>query len=403
MSGPVILSAERLELGRFVSPGDGIVWGQACAEPVVLVDALVSQAPAIGPLRAFAGPSWRDFVGDEAPASLELVSYGAIGSLRRVRNLKVVPARMSDLPRLFASRLLPCDVALVQVAPPDEHGRCSLGVGVDYIADALEHATVVIAEVNDHCPRSTGGWIDWDRLDAAIPTSRPLLEAPDAVPDDVEQRIAAQVAAVVQDGETIQIGVGGLPEAITHQLCGHRRLGVHSGMVTDGVLELIEAGVVTGESKPHDHRLTVAGAAIGSVRLFDALARHEEIVLRPVSYTHSPRILGKVGRLCAINSALEVDFTGQVNCESLGARALGAAGGQADFLRAATLSGGAAIVALPASRIVEQLSGPVSVARSDVDWVITEHGARSLRGLTLERRRNALSEIAGEREEVLVP
>jgi acyl-CoA hydrolase len=402
MTDPLEIRQDELDLARWLRPGDGVVFGQACAEPTVLVDALLAQAPAIGGLRAFAGLAWGDRIAEAASESLEIVSYGALGRLGRVRGLRVVPCHFSALPALFAAGALPGDVALVQIAPPDARGRCSLGVGVDYLADALGHARVIIAEVNDHCPATAGHWIDWNRLDAVIPTSRPVLEAPAVAPGDIERRIGKHVAGLVRDGDTIQLGVGALPEAIMALLHGHRDLGVHSGMISDGVLDLIEAGVVTNAYKPTDRNVTVTGAALGSARLFDALGRREDIVLRPVSYTHAPATLAGVGRLCAINSALEVDLHGQANAESVGGRALGAVGGQVDFLRAAAACGGTPILALPSRRIVHRLSGPVSTARSDVDWVVTEHGARSLRGLTDAERVVALLELAGaERTEEL--
>jgi acyl-CoA hydrolase len=179
-------------------------------------------------------------------------------------------------------------------------------------------------------------------------------------------------------------------------LAGHRDLGVHSGMITDGVLDLIEGGAVTNSRKPTDCRVTVTGAALGSARLFDALDERDDIVFRPITYTHAPATLATVGRLCAVNSAIEIDLAGQANAESLDGRMLGAVGGQVDFLRAAAAGGGRAILALPAKRIVTRLSGPVSTARSDVDWVVTEHGARSLRGLADDERAAALLELAGE-------
>jgi acyl-CoA hydrolase len=395
MAGPVILDSERPDLTRFIAPGDGIVFGQACAEPMALVDAVLEQAPTIGRLRMFAGPTWRSSLA-EHPREVEVISYGALGKLRRVRDLQVVPARMSQLPRLFAGRQLPGDVVLVQVSPPDAHGRCSFGVGVDYLADAIEHARVVIAEVNDHCPRSSGPTLAWERFDALVRVSHPLVEAPVSVPGSVERAIAAHVADLVCDGDTMQIGVGSLPDAIMQALHGHARLGLHSGMITDGVLDLIERRVLTGADKLCDTGRAVAGAALGSRRLFEALEERADIVLRPVSYTHSPLTLSRVGRLCAINAALEIDLTGQINSEAVGGRALGAAGGQSEFMRAAADHDGTAIVALPAARVVEELSGPVSAARSDVDWVVTEHGARCLRGLTLDERRAALIEIAPE-------
>src|SRR3954451_7471735 len=387
---PVELSLDAPDLGRWVRPGDGVVWGQACAEPVVLVDALLARPPA--DVSAFVGLSWREL---PVPEGMRVLSYGALGRLGRLPGLEVVPCHYSALPRLFAERRLPGDVALVQVSPPDGRGRCSLGVGVDYLADALAHARVVIAEVNDHCPVTAGEWIAWDRLDAVVHSSRPLLEAPAARPVDTERRIAAHVAAIVEDGDTIQLGVGALPEAILGALTGHRDLGVHSGMVSDGILDLVEAGAISNARKSCYRAVSVTGAALGSARQFEALAGREDVVFKPASFTHAPATLAEAGRLAAIHSALENDLTGQVNAESAGGRRIGAVGGQVDFLRAAAVAGGKPIIALPARRIVEGLSGPVSTARSDVDWVVTEHGARSLARLSDERRRAALPELAG--------
>jgi acyl-CoA hydrolase len=395
VTGPAIVHESQLELGRWIAPGDGVVFGQACAEPTVLVDALLAQAADIGSLRAFVGLTWGERIPEHAPASLKIVSYGALGTLGRVQDLSVVPCHFSALPALFAQRALPGDAVLVQVAPPDRCGRCSLGVGIDYIAEAIKHARVVIAEVNDHCPTTPGEWIAWERIDVAVRTSRPLLEAPAVEPGDREQRIAEHVVGLVRDGDTIQIGVGALPEAIMQELAGHAELGIHSGMITDGVLDLIEAGVVTNRRKGCDQGFSVTGAALGSKRLFDALGEREDVYFSPVSYTHAPATLASVGRLCAINSAVEIDLQGQVNAEAAGGRLLGAVGGQVDFLRAAATCGGTAIVALPAQRIVSHLSGPVSTSRSDVDWVVTEHGTRSLRGLSDAQRAEALLELAG--------
>jgi acyl-CoA hydrolase len=392
---PEELSPTSPDLSGWIRPGDGVVWSQACAEPVTLVDAFLTLAADVPQLSAFIGLSWRDLSAAVAP-SLRVLSYGALGRLGRLAGLELVPCHFSALPALFAQRALPGDVALIQVAPPDRQGRCSLGVGVDYMADALAHARVVIAEVNDYCPRTAGPWVDLERIDAVVRSSRPLLEAPRSRPGALEMRIAGNVAALIEDGDTIQLGVGALPEAILGALASHRNLGVHSGMISDGVLDLIEGGVVTNARKRADRNLTVTGAALGSQRLFDALPDHEEILFAPVSYTHAPATLASVGRLAAINSALEVDLTGQVGAERASDRALGAVGGQVDFLRAAAINGGKAIVALPSARIVPALSGPVSTARSDVDWVVTEHGACSLRGRSEAARGRELLRVAGE-------
>lgn len=399
--GPVELSPIEPDLSPFIRDGDGVVWGQACAEPTVLVDACLRLAGELSGLSAFVGLSWRD-LSDAIPEGMRVISYGALGRLGRLPALEVIPSHFSALPRLFATRRLAVDVALIQVAPPGPDGRCSLGVGVDYLADALAHARIVIAEVNDHCPDSAGAGVEWDRLDAVVRSSRPLLTAPRVVPGELEAAIAEHVAAVVLDGDTIQLGVGALPEAVIAALADHRQLGVHSGMVSDAVLDLIERGSITNEHKRRDRGLTIAGAALGSERLFTALAERHEIQLRPVSYTHDATTLAEVGPLAAINSAVEVDLTGQVNAERVGDRRVGAIGGQVDFLRAAAAGDGRAIIALPSARIVEMLGGPVSTARSDVDWIVTEHGACSLRGLSDDRRRRELLRVAGpERAEVL--
>ncbi len=394
---PVELLESELDLGRFIRPGDGILWGQACAEPVVLVDAFLRLAEELTPLSAFVGLCWRDLSG-RAPDGLRVLSYGGLGQLGRLPGLEIVPCHFSALPDLFARRRLPGDVALIQVAPPDNRGRCSFGVGVDYLQDALAHARLVIAEVNDHCPRTAGASIAFDQLDVVVRTSRPLLTAPSVTPGPLEDRIAANVAAIVEDGDTIQLGVGALPEAIMAALRGHRDLGIHSGMISDGVLALIDCGAVTGSRKPKDRHLAITGAALGSTRLFEALAEHEEIMFLPVSYTHAADTLAAVGTLAAINSALEIDLTGQVNGEAVGQRRLGAVGGQADFLRAAFAGGGKPIIALPSKRIVSELHGPASTSRSDVDWVVTEFGACSLRGRSDTERRRELLRIAGDRQ-----
>src|SRR4051794_21169805 len=280
---PVELTLDAPDLEAWVRPGDGVVWGQACAEPTVLVDALLAGAPTDASV--FVGLSWREL---PVPDGMRVVSYGALGKLGRLTGLEIVPCHYSALPRLFAERRLPGDVVLVQVAPPDRRGRCSLGVGVDYLADAVAHARVVLAEVNDHCPVTAGEWIAWDRLDAVVHTSRALLEAPAAQPGETERRIAERVAGIVEDGDTVQLGVGALPEAILGALAGHRDLGVHSGMVSDGILALIEAGAITKARKSSYRGVAVTRAGLGSARPFEALAGGEGGIFKPASFTHAP-------------------------------------------------------------------------------------------------------------------
>jgi len=401
---PVEIHAGELDLARWIRPGDGVLFGQACAEPVGLVDRLIEQSAEIGGLRVFCGLTWRDVLAAPEADALAVVSYGALGRLSKVaaqRPVSIVPCHFSALAGLFAARALPGDVALVQVAPPDAEGRCSLGVDVSYLADALAHARVLIAEVNEQMPATRGAWLEREAIDVIVPVSRPLLEAPAPPPTHTDDRIADHVAALIDDGDTLQIGVGALPEAILRRLHGASDLGIHSGMIGDAVADLVEAGVITGARKPADPGLIVTGAAIGSRHLFDFLKRSDHVLMRAVSYTHSPATLAQVGRLVAINGGVEVDLTGQVNAEVAGGRHVGAVGGQVDFLRGAAASGGLGIVALPsvvaktgATRIVPALAGPVTTARGDVDLVVTEHGVARLRGLDLQERAAALIAVA---------
>jgi acyl-CoA hydrolase len=392
-----------LDLAPYLRPGDGVWWGQAAAEPEPLVNALLDQADAIGPVRAFTGMSWNERFAGPLPRSLTMVSYGGLGQLRRLsrrRALHVVPCHYSALPGLFARRLLPVDVGLVQVSPPDADGMVSLGIGVEYVADALPHARTLIAEVNQRMPRTAGApLLPLTAFAATVETDRPLREAPSRAPDAVDQAIGELVAGLVNDGDTVQVGVGTLPNAILASLSGHANLGVHSGMISDGVLDLIEAGVVTGAKKEIDRGLVITGAAIGSAALYAGLSRFP-VEFRPASYTHHPAVLASLRSLVAINSALEVDLLGQVGAEAAGGVHVGAVGGQGDFSRAAALTGARSIIALRSqsragSTIVPALAaGPVTTARADVDIVVTEYGVARLTGCTVGERARRLIAIA---------
>jgi acyl-CoA hydrolase len=392
-----------IDLRPLVTAGDGVWWGQAAAEATPLVDALLDQAGDIGPVRAFCGLSFNRRLARDFPKEITLLSYGALGELRalsKAGRLEVVPAHYSALPRLFAERLLPADIGLVQVSPPGPDGFCSVGIGADYSPDAARYSRTLVAEINHQMPatRGTPG-IPLDRFAAVLETDRPLPEAPDRTPDEIDAAIARHVAGLVEDGDTIQMGVGALPSAILDGLSGHQDLGFHSGMLTDGVLRLVRQGVITGRRKEIDPGLVVTGIAIGSADLY---ARLDEmpVEFRPASYTHGARVLAQLSRLVAINSALQVDLTGQVGAEVAGGRYLGGVGGQADFCGAAARTGARSIIALRSrageeSTIVPALrGGPVTTARADVDVVVTEHGVAHLRGCALSDRAGRLAAIA---------
>jgi acyl-CoA hydrolase len=392
-----------IDLSPFISSGTGVWWSQTSAEPVPLVHALLDQADSLGPIRAFCGMSWDDRLTTRLPRSITLQSYGALGKLRalsRDGRLEIVPCNYSALPRLFAARSLPCDVGLIQVSPPDEHGMCTLGVGVDYVADAIAHTPILIAEINRQMPATRGTpRIPVDRFSAVIETDRPLLEAPERVADEVDRAIARHVAGLIEDGDTIQLGVGSLPSAVLGALTSHSNLGMHSGMISDAVATLVDAGVLTGSKKEIDTGLIVTGAALGSTALYNRLSELP-VEFRPASYTHSPALLAQLRSFVAINSAIEVDLTGQIGAEVLRGVYVGAVGGQADFSRAAANTGARSIIALRSRSRGESTIRPVlrgttvTTARTDVDYIVTEHGVASLRGATLEERARRLLAIS---------
>ena len=391
-----------IDLAPWITPGTGVWWSQTSAEPTPLVHALLDQADDLGPVRAFCGLSWNERLTTALPESVSLQSYGALGSLRtlsRAGRLEVVPCQYSALPRLFAEGLLPRDVGFVQVSPPDADGFCTLGVGVDYIADALLHTPVLIAEINARMPVTRGGpRLHLDRFAAVIESDRALLDAPERAPDDLERSIARTVADLVEDGDTFQIGVGSLPTAVLDCLAGHAELGVHSGMIADGVMRLIDKGVVTGARKEIDAGQVVTGAALGTAELYERLPELP-VTFRAASYTHAPSVLGALSSFVSINSAIEVDLTGQVGAEVRRGVYVGAIGGQADFSHAAASSGARSVIALRStcggeSTIRVDLTGPVTTARADVDVVVTEHGAAHLRGASAAERARRLIAVA---------
>jgi acyl-CoA hydrolase len=392
-----------IDLAPHIAAGSGVWWSQTSAEPTPLVHALLDQVGAIGPLRAFVGLTWNQRLTRELPDGLTVVSYGGLGELRslsRSGRLEVVPCHYAALPRLFAQGRLPHDVGLVQVSPPDADGLCSLGVGVDYVADAVPHTRVLIAEINHRMPPTRGSArIPLSRFAAVIETDRPLLEAPEREPDAVDQAIAANVAGLVEDGDTLQIGVGTLPSAVLGALSGHTDLGLHSGMVSDGVVRLVDQGVMTGARKQVDAGILVTGAALGTTALYERVPELP-VEFRPASHTHAPEVLARHTSLVSVNSAIEVDLTGQVGAELAGDAYVGAVGGQVDFSRAAALTGARSVIALRStsrgrSSIKAALEyGAVTTARSDVDFVVTEHGVAELRGASLRQRARRMLDVA---------
>ena len=395
-----------LDLGRFVRPGDAIVWGQACGEPTTLVEALIAQRAGLGGVSAFAATSFSGLLTPEMTDHIALFSMGAMGQLRSVAKagkLGILPCHVGQIGGMIRDGFLPCDVAFVQVSPADSEGNHSYGLINDFVQEAVANARVVIAEVNDQIPFTHGdATLNKDHIDVAVHVSRPPVTVVPAPIGQVDRAIAAIVARYIGDGAVIQTGIGAVPDAILQLLGDRRDLGIHSGMIGDGLVDLVEAGVVTNARKRRDRGVSVTGALIGSERLYRFADRNPALSLRASRYTHSEAIMASIPRLVTINAALQVDLTGQVNAEQLGDEYLGGTGGQVDYVRAGSRSpGGRSIIVLPAtaakgtvSRIVSRLDGPVTSARSEVDVIVTEFGAAELRGQSLAERARRLVGIA---------
>ena len=394
-----------LDLSRLIRAGDHLVWGQACGEPVSLIEALLSQASAIGPVSAFTATSFSGLLAPDVMGSLSLSSMGAIGALRTLAaagKLSIVPCHVSQIGSMIDNGIIGCDVAMVQVSPPNEKGLHSFGLISDTVEHAIAKARIVIAEINDRVPFTHGASLPANRIDVAVAVSREPISVPAAAMTETDQKIAEHAARYIEDGAVLQVGIGGVPDAILRLLTDRRDLGVHSGMIGDSVADLMEAGVITNARKPIDPGISVTGALIGTRRLFDFADRNPAIAMRPATYTHDGVVLAQLEKFVTINAAIEVDLTGQANAEQSADRYLGGTGGQVDYVRAGARSvGGRSIIALPAtarkgtiSRITAALSGPVTTARSDVDVIITEYGAAELKGVSMAERTRRMVAIA---------
>ncbi len=316
-----------------------------------------------------------------------------------------IPVFLSDIPHLFASGTVPLDVALLSLSPPDRQGNCSLGTSVDAARAAADSARLVIAEINDRMPRTHGNTVvHLDRLHAFTLTSRPPWPVPKAPQSDVERRIGEVIAGLVEDGATLQMGIGGIPDAVLSRLSNKHDLGVHTEMFSDGLVDLIDAGVVTNRFKEVHRGRTVTSFVSGTSRVYDFVDDNLEVEFHPCDRTNDPGLIRMNPKVVAINAAIEVDLTGQVCADSIGHHIYSGIGGQMDFIRGAALSkGGKPIIALPStaaggkvSRIVSALKPGAGVVttRGHVHWVVTEYGAVNLHGLGLRQRAEALLSIA---------
>jgi len=396
-----------IDLASLIRAGETVTFGQGTAEPQTLTEALVARRAAIGGrFRVFLGSAFTDTFSPEHRDHIDFLGVGGIGTNRRLTKagcLDVIPCHVSSIPGLIRDGTIPIDVLLVQVSPPNEKGEYSPALANDFMRVAAEKARVVIAEVNARVPQAPCmAPLTAKDIDVVVETERPLIQLPAASVGDLERQVAAHVDGYVPDRATLQVGIGAIPEAIMALLTQRRDLGIHSGMIGDSVADLMEAGVITNAFKGIDPGVSVTGVLFGTDRLYRFAHRNAAIRVCPIDYTHSADSLGRLERLVSINSALEVDLTGQVNAEGLRSEYVGAVGGQVDFVRAAArCEDGVSIIAFAStakggtiSRIVPRLSGPVTTPRSDVDVIATEHGAVRLHGLSLGERVKAMVSIA---------
>ncbi|WP_454754679.1 acetyl-CoA hydrolase/transferase family protein [Cupriavidus necator] len=400
-------AAATLDLAGLIRPDDLVLCGQVNAEPLTLTRELVRQRHAIGPVRVFLGAVFSETFRPEHADTMRFISYGAMGNavpLAQAGLLSVVPSHYSELEGAFAQGRWQADVVLLQLAPCIDGGLPGLGLANDYVAAAALRARVVIAEWNPHVPRTCGAALpDGLRIDHLVHAELPPVALPVSACGDVERRIAARVAELVPDGATLQTGIGSLPDAVLSGLAGHRDLGLHSGMAGDRAIELIQSGVLTNARKSIDAGVSVVNVVSGTDMTNRHIHGNPAFEVRPAQYTHSAGVLAQQDRLFAINAALQVDLTGQVNTEVMGGTLRGGVGGLNDFVRGARASrGGRSVMVLQStarggkvSRIVPALDGgTVSVARSDADLVVTEWGVADLRHCTLDERARRLIAVA---------
>lgn len=396
-----------------VHSGDRVWIQSGCGTPSTLINALVGRASLLRNVEIvhmktlgeanYTRPEYEGifrhravFVGDNVR---EAVAAG---------RADYAPIFLSDIEGLFTSDALPLDVVLMQVSPPDDHGFVTLGTTVECTLNAARSARTVIAEVNEQMPRTYGDTaIHVNRLSAIVETSRPLLELPSEPYSAAHLRVGENVAALIPDGATLQTGIGAIPDAVMACLGDRRDLGIHSELVNDGVIDLMESGVINGDRKTLHRGKAVISFVLGSQRLIDFIRENQAFEFRTTSYTNDPFVIAQNDNMVAINAALQVDLTGQVCSDSLGPRPYSGFGGQVDFIRGAARSkGGVPVIALLStarqgaiSRIVPMLdpgSGVVT-SRADVHYVVTEHGVAYLHGKTLRERAEALIAIADPR------
>lgn len=403
---PRSVPLDQVDFASLVRPGDTVMWSQGAAEPSSLLERLLAQREHVGHFRIFVGGSFADTLRPEHADRIGMAGLGAVGTNRELcarRLMDVHPVHLSALPALLADGSIRVDVVLMQFGPADAAGRHGPGVANGYVQYALPRARVAIAEINAALPRTTtSAPVDLSRFDLTVEVDRAPVEIGQKQPGEIDRRVARAAARFIGDDSVLQIGIGTVPAAILAELGDRRHLGLHAGVIGDAVLPLLRSGAIDNSSKSVARGFTVTGALAGSAELYRFADENPALRLEPVEHTHSISTLARIDRLVAVNSAVEVDVTGQVGSEVAGSSYVGTVGGQVDFVRGAMASkGGRSLICLPSRtaggrpRIVPRLgSGVVTVPRADADVIITEHGAAELRGQPLSERVRRMISIA---------
>jgi 4-hydroxybutyrate CoA-transferase len=398
------------EAVKHINSGDRVFLTGNCSVPQLTLAALVKYAPNLQNVEICQaltiGPA--DYVDPSMEGHLRVNTLFISANVRKAVNegrADFTPVLLSEFPLLFRKKILPVDVALIHISPPDEHGFCSLGVEVGLTKSAAESAITVIAEVNQQMPRTLGdSFIHVSKLDWIIPVDYPLPELAMGCegPSDVVEAIAGHIAELIPDGATMQLGIGAIPDAVLKFLFEKKDLGIHTELFSDGIIDLVEAGVLTNARKTLHQGKIIAGFVIGTKRLYDWVDDNPLIELHPTEHVNDPFVIAQNDRMVAINSAIEVDLTGQVCADSIGPKLYSGVGGQLDFIYGASRSKeGVPIIALPStakdfSRIVGMLKQGAGVVttRNHVRYIVTEYGIADLYGKTIRQRAHALINIA---------
>ncbi|MDC6367112.1 MULTISPECIES: acetyl-CoA hydrolase/transferase family protein [Flavobacteriaceae] len=392
-----------------IKSGDRVFFQGAAMTPNELIDALCDRHEELENVEIISIHTEGDAKYTREPYSntFTLNSCFVGGNVRRFVNTRsgdYIPIFLSEIHLLFRRNILPLDVAFIQVSPPDKHGYCSLGVSVDVALPAIETAKKVVAQINPYVPRTHGdGIIHIKQIDCAIEVEHPIHEHEPTEISPLEYEIGKNVASLIEDGATLQMGIGNIPNAALSNLSNHKRLGIHTEMFSDGVLPLIESGVITGEEKSVKQGKIVSCFAVGSRKLYDFIDDNPVCDFREAAYTNDTAKIRRNPKVTAINSAIEIDLTGQVCADTIGSRQFSGVGGQMDFIRGASLSeGGKPIIAMSStthkgiSKITPflQTGAGVTTTRAHMHYVVTEHGVVDLFGKNLKQRAKALISIA---------